>query len=733
MKLKLILFVMCMILSLAFVVASADVAYVLENTGELEQQFLNSITNLNYTYELIDDSEISSTNFSDYQVILIGNEDVGDISLENHKALILNPDYVESWSERTGTRASSQPLRADNSAPSHSITQGIPLNFPVYTRAKADGVSLPMYYLSWIKSFTEKIITAERDADEHVIVVREDPKQVFFGITRAEFWTDESKLLFENSLKWMINGDNQEPVFSVIPDIEWYEGETTQIDLRNYCSDPDDNELDFGVFNTSDNQEIFVNLSDLPIVKFSSTPGWNGEDWIIFYATDSKSTVYSDTVTLRVLQQQQNPSAPVLAPIGNKVVYENSLLEFTISATDPENDTLIFSVDNLPLNASFIDNNDNTASFSFTPGTSQIGTHQIKFKVKDTTDLEDSETITINVLERETPMNFSDVDLCEIINSDLKITIKEPDKNDDFSVGDEIEGEVKIKNSADEDMEVEVEFYLYDLDEDEEVDDFDDEIDVDEDETEELDFNLEVPDDAEEKHDFVLLVLARAEEDEDYCNYDFIEIDIEREDELVVIDKIEVDPEIVSPGGNLEVNVKVQNLGSDDQDVYITLENNELGISETTEEFELEEYDDEDTETKTFTIKIPEDAEEREYNLKARVFFDDGDEDNSETISFEVREETFTDKITETITSLTGFVTNDLISLRTQPEPIPKPTTTKITKTKPEKTSQKISFNFNFRNLSTTENQILLIIDLLLGIGILIEIILIVYLKRRGY
>jgi hypothetical protein len=86
--------------------------------------------------------------------------------------------------------------------------------------------------------------------------------------------------------------------------------------------------------------------------------------------------------------------SPVLTAIGNKTVNEGALLNFTISATDPDGDTPIYSASNLPTGASF---NTSTYTFSWTPTYSQAGSYpSVHFQVSDGS-LTDSEDITITV------------------------------------------------------------------------------------------------------------------------------------------------------------------------------------------------------------------------------------------------------------------------------------------------------------------------------------------------
>lgn len=84
---------------------------------------------------------------------------------------------------------------------------------------------------------------------------------------------------------------------------------------------------------------------------------------------------------------------PVLNPIGNKFIKESSALTFTISATDADNDPLMYSANALPRGASF---NPSTHTFSWTPDFDQVGNYTLTFAVSDDF-LNDSETITIGV------------------------------------------------------------------------------------------------------------------------------------------------------------------------------------------------------------------------------------------------------------------------------------------------------------------------------------------------
>ncbi len=90
--------------------------------------------------------------------------------------------------------------------------------------------------------------------------------------------------------------------------------------------------------------------------------------------------------------------APCLDPIGSRIASEGQLLQFTISATDPDPaDALTFDAGNLPEGAAF---DPTTATFSWTPETRQAGTYEdVKFSVTDDGEpsKSDEERITLTV------------------------------------------------------------------------------------------------------------------------------------------------------------------------------------------------------------------------------------------------------------------------------------------------------------------------------------------------
>ncbi|MEW5795166.1 MAG: Ig-like domain-containing protein [Candidatus Zixiibacteriota bacterium] len=101
------------------------------------------------------------------------------------------------------------------------------------------------------------------------------------------------------------------------------------------------------------------------------------------------------TVTVNLHLDQAN-QPPVLNPIGNREVDEAQLLQFVVSATDPDAQIPALTTSALPSTASFIDNGDGTGTLSWTPTYDDQGAYPVTFTASDG-DLTDEETITITV------------------------------------------------------------------------------------------------------------------------------------------------------------------------------------------------------------------------------------------------------------------------------------------------------------------------------------------------
>jgi hypothetical protein len=127
--------------------------------------------------------------------------------------------------------------------------------------------------------------------------------------------------------------------------------------------------------------------------------------------TDSGSPLMSDSEAISITVNEVNV-APVLAPIGNKVVNEGSPVTFTATATDADipAQTLAYSLDpGAPAQATI---NPSTGAFTWTPGEADgPGVFNVTVRVTDngSPPLDDSEAITVTVNEANSPPSINPI------------------------------------------------------------------------------------------------------------------------------------------------------------------------------------------------------------------------------------------------------------------------------------------------------------------------------------
>lgn len=135
---------------------------------------------------------------------------------------------------------------------------------------------------------------------------------------------------------------------------------------------------------------------------------WNGWEWEWL---DGVVDPWNDTITFSI--SSLSPFAlgtlsnhpPVLDPIGDQTVDEQTVLQFTVTASDPEDvppNGLTLHAEGLPPGATF---DPETGVFTWTPTEDQDGTYWVTFRVIDdgVPALGDQETILITVEEVNAP------------------------------------------------------------------------------------------------------------------------------------------------------------------------------------------------------------------------------------------------------------------------------------------------------------------------------------------
>ena len=228
--------------------------------------------------------------------------------------------------------------------------------------------------------------------------------------------------------------------------------------------------------------------------------------------------------------------------------------------------------------------------------------------------------------------------------------------DDEWFPFEEIEVEIDIKNDGDYDIDdIEVSWGLYDIDADEWIVDFDeeDEFNIKDGDTETFtvsfklddDLDIDLEDLSSDTNNYRLYVVADGIIDDSgssydgqaTCAFDYKSASMIIENDFVILDDIEV-PEVVQCGADVQITADVWNIGDDDQDdVYVLVKSNELGINN--KKIEIGDIDKFDNAPFNFGFQIPSDAEEKTYSVRFTVY-DDGNDiyenDNDDQSIFSV-------------------------------------------------------------------------------------------------
>jgi len=236
---------------------------------------------------------------------------------------------------------------------------------------------------------------------------------------------------------------NRRPLLADIEDQIVEEGDSVDVRISASDLDPDDI-LTFSLMHSPDFVTLTDNGNRTAVIHISPLFGDSGiYDLVTVTVKDNGIPEKSDSKAFTITVEDVN-KPPELDPIGNRSVDEDTLLEITLTATDPDGDTLTYSVTNLPEGAALIDN-----VFSWTPTYEQAGSYEVTFIVSDG-ELEDSEMITITVEDVNRPPELGPIGNRSVDeNTLLEITLTAIDPDGDtlaYSVTNLPEGAALIDN-----------------------------------------------------------------------------------------------------------------------------------------------------------------------------------------------------------------------------------------------------------------------------------------------
>ncbi len=209
-------------------------------------------------------------------------------------------------------------------------------------------------------------------------------------VYRVTFIVSDGSASDSETVTINVTNVNRPPVLSPIGAQTLTEGDTYNLIVN--AVDPDENSLVFSATNLPSGAVFTPSTRSLNWIPGNDQAG---SYQMIFRVSDG-ALIDEEEVAFTV---NNGNEAPILDPIGNQTVGEGSLLEFVVTANDPNGDSLNYSISGLPDGAAF---DSDQQKFSWTPNYAQAGSFNLQVSVTDGT-YSDTEQIVVTVTNSNRP------------------------------------------------------------------------------------------------------------------------------------------------------------------------------------------------------------------------------------------------------------------------------------------------------------------------------------------
>ncbi|HIH42732.1 TPA: S8 family serine peptidase [Candidatus Woesearchaeota archaeon] len=202
------------------------------------------------------------------------------------------------------------------------------------------------------------------------------------GEYNLKITASDSSLSDTKTLKVTVNNVNRAPVLNAISDLSVSENQLVTITAS--ATDPDNDAITYSINDSRFTQDSINKNRYTWQTSYDDAGTYN----IKIFATDG---TLSDSKTLKVSVNNFN-RAPVLNQISDLTVSENQLATIIALATDPDNNTLTFSIND----SRFIQDDNSNNLFTWQTSYDNAGVYNIKITATDGT-LSDSKILKITV------------------------------------------------------------------------------------------------------------------------------------------------------------------------------------------------------------------------------------------------------------------------------------------------------------------------------------------------
>lgn len=424
---KFLIILLTIVLALIPLVSASDVAYILKDSSDVSQKIITSFSELGLTYQVIEDDQILTTDFSEYSILLITDavNDRDYLPLNEKNSIFLDKEIArEAWelsSSGTGSTSKTKIETHDESSfVFNEITIPVDDLINIYSPTY---LAKRVHYLNPSQATSELERIAFKPSSSKLVIassIDSGVKNLFFGIYESEHWHDNSKTMFKNSLLWLMSDVDQDGDGFIFSE---------DCDDQDPLAFPGANETAYdGIDQDCDG----FDLTDVDGDGYDSDEV-GGED-----CDDNNHTINPGNPDLAL--NCENDAPEILSVTGNFQAMETETVVVEILAQDPEDDLLTYSI-NDPCFVQLLEN-----TFIWQTTLDDAGTYSFEVTVSDS-QLEDTETIEIEIENKNRPPTL-DLDIPEIFwEEDSSLII---DLNDYFSDSDGETLTFGIEDTSDE-------------------------------------------------------------------------------------------------------------------------------------------------------------------------------------------------------------------------------------------------------------------------------------------
>jgi len=204
--------------------------------------------------------------------------------------------------------------------------------------------------------------------------------------------------LDSNTATVNINVQNEQPVAD---DKQITVSKNTQRSFTLTAADPNHDPLTYTIVTTPSHGTIAPSGTGLPSRTYTPTTGYQGPDSFTFKVSDG--SLDSDIATVSILVQNVRP----VAEDQQITVTKNTQQPLTLTATDPDNDPLTYTIVTPPSHGTISPSGTGGPSRTYTPENNYLGTDTFTFKANDGTVDSNTANVNLNVEQPKVVYNYA--------------------------------------------------------------------------------------------------------------------------------------------------------------------------------------------------------------------------------------------------------------------------------------------------------------------------------------